>query len=237
MLSIVNQKADFFSGYLSDLNSYSQNGCGVVCATNVIQTLRIQEDLPMQPPETQRKKILSAVNPNYNPNVFGAHGSGGTLTPLNVGSLRRFIEKLIATNDLEKTYQVRAYQKVQHEPYLKHEGNITFIESLPENVSFTVTNKEAKIILVEISNNDLPPSESYLATHFYTVASFKDGIVTLHDPNHGNKLFRFQLTPYNSGDFKTMELKPLDSNYVFDRTFPQNLHFMINGYVSVKLAE
>lgn len=137
-------------------------------------------------------------------------------------------------NEIEAPYTVSAFHKAPHQAYFAGERDIHFMKSLPEAAPFVVNEKESKILLVQVSDNNKHPSQSFLTAHFYTVVSFSDGIVTLHDPLVRGKLFRFELVPYTSGDgFQTMELKPLDPNYKLDRAFPDNVHYMVNGYVSV----
>ena len=70
--------------------------------------------------------------------------------------------------------------------------------------------------------------------HFYGVVKYENGVLFLHDPNIKNRVFKFRLVPYKSGPFESYQMIPLDSDYTIDRNFPPQLHYMINGLVTVE---
>jgi hypothetical protein len=212
--------------------SYRANGCGAVCALNLVQGLRLQAEIKPQSPNDQANSVFKFIDPDFKPGVFGSHGQPKEMTGLSTGRLGHLIQHLLDEAELSQSYQVEAFQRFDHEALLAGE-DIQFKNYFTLNdVSHTDT-KTSKIILVSVSDLDKPSTHSYLTAHFYSVVKFENDILYLHDPNIKNRVFRFELIPYKSGPFDSFQMIPLDSDYKIVQSFPPNLHYMINGIVSV----
>lgn len=213
--------------------SYRANGCGAVCALNLVQGLRLQDGSNPLSLEDQAHSVYRYFRPDFTPGVFGYHGDPGEMKGLSTGQLALLIKHLLVDLEIKPGLQVTALQRFDHESLLPNQ-DIEFKKQFTLDDIVKVDDKTSKILLVSVSDLNKPPSHSYLTAHFYGVVKYENGVLFLHDPNIKNRVFKFRLVPYKSGPFESYQMIPLDSDYTIDRNFPPQLHYMINGLVTVE---
>ncbi len=229
---LIDSKNDFVVQEFRS-ESYQTRGCGVACAINVVQSVNLR--LGLQPLDKQEIfKLTSASSDKYfYTTSFGYHGAS-SLVGLNVGTLAEILNTTLGSKFVDVSFDVRAFQKSPHEPYLRDQKNIEFVPSLQKMDPFAVSQDLSKIILVEVSRNTGGIFHPVTA-HFYTVVSYKNGLLTLHDPLVNGRVFEFQVREYFADGYPTYQLVPIDKqNYFFGHPV-SNLRLMINGYVSIQI--
>lgn len=232
--SLVDHRLDFvmtdFTGLALPLRS---NGCGAVCAVNVSEAVRIQAGFPPKSKSELSETVYQLTRSQLISTTFGYHASK-SIQGLNVGSLAKLLDQLLKTES-PVDYELDSFYVLLGRNDLAHEGNIHFVNTI-DSAAFSVNVSTFKIILVSVNDkNRLSDGNSFLTSHFYTVLSHKDGIVTLHDPNLKGSQIQFkaiQDTDTATG-ITTFILEPMTPSYTIDPSFPRDLLYVVSGYVSL----
>lgn len=232
---LIDNGSDFimmdFIGQAMPLRS---TGCGPVCAINAVEAARWQLGLQGKSSAELSETLYQLTKSQLTSTGFGYHATQ-TFKGLNVGSLAKLIEKLLKAEPSLVDSDIKSFYVDLGRNDLAHEGNIQFVKTF-DATAFSVSASTSKIVLVSVNDkNRLSSGNSFLTAHFYNVLSYKDGVVTLHDPNIKGSQIQFKAirdTDPSIG-ITTFKLEPLTPNYTIDPRFPRDLLYVVSGYVSL----
>lgn len=234
---LIDQGSDFvMTDFVGQALPLRSTGCGPVCAINVVEAVRLQLGLAPRPSNELSDIIYQQTKSQMIPSGFGTHFVK-TSTGLNVGSLAKLLDRLLKTSEASVDYNIKSFYVEVGRSDLASEGNIQFVKSFGAE-TFFVGSSASKILLVSVNDKSrLSTGNSFLTAHFYNVLSYKDGIVTLHDPNIKGSQIQFRAISDTDASIgiTSYRLEPITPNYTIDPRFPKDLLYILSGYVSLDI--